>query len=83
MNSPLTFYACLIERDRIMRIYLTSDNLHHPQCFLEIRGCHREGNVEKIVIRPIELNRQSMQSEFNAAYNKMPDVFFVVGLDIA
>jgi len=41
------------------------------------------GNAEKVVIRTIELDRQPMQSEFDAAQNKMPNVFFIMCLDVA
>jgi hypothetical protein len=57
MSSPLTFSVCFIEHRPVsLRIYLTGDDFHYAQCLLEIRRCHREGNVEKIVIRTIELN---------------------------
>jgi hypothetical protein len=40
-------------------------------------------NAEKVVIRTIELDRQPMQSEFDAVQNKMPNVFFITCLDLA
>src|SRR5215831_161896 len=41
------------------------------------------GNAEKVVSRTIELDRQTMQSEFDTVQNKMPNVFFIMCLDIA
>ena len=42
----------------------------------------REGDAEEIAFRAMELDGQSLRSEFGAAQSKMPSIFFAMCLDI-
>jgi hypothetical protein len=39
-----------------LKVNLPADDLYYLRCFLEVRDRHAQGNADKIVARPLELN---------------------------